>query len=66
MSLVTTIPWLLGFVGLAGGGFVTDRLHRATGNALRSRKLLLVVSLLASAVCVALAGVVTTPTGSDT
>lgn len=60
MSLVTTIPWLLGFVGLAGGGFVADRLYRITGNAVLSRKLLLVVSLLAAAVCVALAGMVST------
>ena len=60
MSLVTTIPWLLGFVGLAAGGFVTDRLYRMTGNAVLSRKLLLVVSLLAAAVCVALAGTVST------
>ena len=60
MSLVTTIPWLLGFVGLAGGGFVADRLYQATGNAVLSRKLLLVGSLLAAAVCVALAGTVST------
>jgi MFS transporter, ACS family, hexuronate transporter len=60
MSLVTTIPWLLGFVGLAGGGFVADRLYRATGNAVLSRKLLLVTSLLAAAACVALAGTVST------
>lgn len=60
MSLVTTIPWLLGFVGLAGGGFVTDRLYQMTGNAVLSRKLLLVVSLLAAAACVALAGTVST------
>jgi D-galactonate transporter len=59
MSLVSTIPWLLGAVGLAGGGFVADALYRATGNAVRSRKLLLVFSLLAAAVCVALAGLVT-------
>ncbi len=60
MSLVTTIPWLLGFVGLAAGGFVADRLYRITGNAVLSRKLLLVVSLLAAAACVALAGAVST------
>jgi ACS family hexuronate transporter-like MFS transporter len=59
MSLVSAIPWMFGFVGLAGGGFVADRIYRITGKAVLSRKLLLVVSLLLAAACVALAGTVT-------
>jgi MFS transporter, ACS family, hexuronate transporter len=60
MSFVTTIPWLLGFVGLAAGGSVSDAIFRITGNAVRARKLVLVVALLIAAVCVALAGSVET------
>ena len=58
MSLVTVIPWLLGFLGLALGGFVTDFLFRRTGRAVFARKLVLVSCLLLAAICVALAGVV--------
>jgi MFS family permease len=59
MGVVNAIPWLVGFIGLASGGFVCDALFRFTGNALLSRKLVLVVSLIIAASCVALAGVVT-------
>jgi MFS transporter, ACS family, hexuronate transporter len=58
MGIVSAIPWLLGFAGLAGGGFVCDYVFRLTGNALFSRKLVLVTSLLIAAICVALAGIV--------
>jgi nitrate/nitrite transporter NarK len=60
MSFVSTIPWLLGFVGLAAGGSVSDAIFRITGNAVRARKLVLVVALLIAAGCVALAGSVDT------
>ena len=60
MSFVSTIPWLLGFVGLAAGGAVSDAIFRLTGNAVRARKLVLVFGLLIAAVCVALAGSVAT------
>lgn len=59
MSFVSAIPWLLGFIGLAGGGMVCDAIYRMTGNAILSRKLVLVGGLLIAAVCVALAGEVT-------
>ncbi|MGH7043904.1 MAG: MFS transporter [Acetobacteraceae bacterium] len=59
MSFVSAIPWLLGFIGLAGGGMVCDWIFRLTGNAVLSRKLVLVGGLLVAAVCVALAGTVT-------
>jgi ACS family hexuronate transporter-like MFS transporter len=58
MGVVNAIPWLVGFVGLALGGFVCDAVHRRTGDALFARKLVLVGSLSVAAVCVALAGVV--------
>jgi MFS transporter, ACS family, hexuronate transporter len=58
MSFVSAIPWLLGFIGLAGGGMVSDGLYRLTGDAVLSRKLVLVGGLLVAAVCVALAGAV--------
>ncbi|HUZ63826.1 MAG TPA: MFS transporter [Acetobacteraceae bacterium] len=59
MSLVTVIPWLLGFLGLALGGFLTDAVFRRTGRAVFARKLVLVGCLLLAAVCVALAGLAT-------
>lgn len=59
MSLVTVIPWLLGFLGLALGGFLTDAVFRRTGRAVFARKLVLVGCLLLAAVCVMLAGAVT-------
>ncbi len=58
MSLTTMIPWIVGFIGLALGGFVSDRIFKVTGRLLLSRKIVLVVCLLAAAVCVALAGTV--------
>jgi len=64
MSIVSVIPWLLGFVGLALGGFLTDFIFRVTKRAVFSRKLVLVACLLLAAVCVALAGVVTTTTSA--
>ncbi|WP_309491479.1 MFS transporter, partial [Trinickia mobilis] len=56
MSVVSVIPWVFGVVGVALGGWVSDVLFRITGNALLSRKLVIVVSLLISAVCIAIAG----------
>jgi D-galactonate transporter len=58
MGVVNAIPWLVGFLGLASGGFVCDAIFRKTGNALFSRKLVLVGSLLIAAAAVALAGLV--------
>jgi len=60
MSFVSTIPWLLGFVGLAAGGSVSDAIFRITGNAVQARKLVLVGALMIAAICVALAGSVET------
>jgi len=59
MSFVSAIPWLLGFIGLAGGGMVCDVILRMTGRPILSRKIVLVGGLLIAAVCVALAGEVT-------
>lgn len=58
MSLTTVIPWVVGFFGLALGGMVSDKIFKLTGRLLLSRKIVLVVCLLAAAVCVALAGTV--------
>lgn len=56
MSITTMIPWIVGFVGLALGGWISDKIFNITGKLLLSRKIVLVVSLLAAALCVALAG----------
>ncbi|MBV9735452.1 MAG: MFS transporter [Acidisphaera sp.] len=58
MSVVTVIPWTVGFIGLVGGGFLTDAIFRRTGDPVFARKLVLVGCLLIAAVCVALAGLV--------
>jgi ACS family hexuronate transporter-like MFS transporter len=60
MSIVTVIPWTLGFIGLALGGWLSDRLFRRLGNALLARKVILVACLAAAGVCVGFAGFVTT------
>ncbi|MDI6935672.1 MFS transporter, partial [Serratia sp. Se-PFBMAAmG] len=58
MSITTMIPWIVGFVGLALGGWISDKIFNITGKLLLSRKIVLVVSLLAAAICVALAGTI--------
>lgn len=60
MAFVNTIPWLLGTVGLTASGLVCDSISRAIGDVLRARKLVLIVSLAAAAVCVTFAGLVST------
>ncbi|MFT4068480.1 MFS transporter [Paraburkholderia sp.] len=64
MSIATVIPWLLGSVGLAAGGFISDFILRITGKPLLSRKLVLGTCLGAAAVCVALAGRVASTQGA--
>jgi MFS family permease len=56
MGFVNTIPWVLGTVGLALSGFACDFLSRIGVDLLRARKLVLVVCLILSAICVGLAG----------
>lgn len=56
MSFVSTIPWILGTVGLIASGLVCDLMSRMIGDVLRARKLVLVVALAAAAVCVTFAG----------
>jgi MFS family permease len=56
MSVVTVIPWVVGVVGSAASGFVVDAIFRRTGQALLSRKIILIGGLLVAAVFLALAG----------
>jgi ACS family hexuronate transporter-like MFS transporter len=60
MSFATTIPWLVGFVGLTAGGPLCDMIFRITGNPILARKLVLVFCLLAAAAGIALAGLADT------
>ncbi|MFP3569102.1 MFS transporter [Paraburkholderia sp. SIMBA_030] len=64
MSFATVIPWLLGSIGLAAGGFISDLILRLTGKPLLSRKIVLGTCLGAAAVCVALAGRVASMQGA--
>jgi MFS transporter, ACS family, hexuronate transporter len=60
MSFATTIPWLVGFIGLMVGGPLCDLIFRLTGNPILARKLVLVVCLLVAAAGIALAGLADT------
>ncbi|HEY3710091.1 MAG TPA: MFS transporter [Amycolatopsis sp.] len=48
---IATIPWVAATAGLIAGGFVADRLVKRTGSFVRPRKWMIVVSLIAVAVC---------------
>ncbi len=58
MSLATVVPWLVGTVGLACGGAISDGLYKLTGNLPLSRRIVLVTCLLGAGGCVAVAGMV--------
>lgn len=58
MSMVTSLPWIVGAVGYLSGGILIDAIFRATGKKIFSRKVVLVTSLLISAVCIGLTGLV--------
>lgn len=60
MSFATIVPWLVGTVGLAAGGMISDAIFRWTGKLMLSRKIVLVVCLVAAGICVAVAGSVHT------
>ncbi len=68
MSLITVIPWVLGFLGLAMSGIVSDFVYKNTvqKGVLFSRKVVLVVCLFLSAVCIGISGIVTTTAGAVT
>ncbi len=56
MAILTSIPWLIGFVGNVGGGFIQDYIYKRTGNLIQARKLHIVSFLLASAILIGLCG----------
>ncbi|MDR5759063.1 MFS transporter [Caballeronia sp. LZ035] len=64
MSIATVIPWLLGSIGLAAGGFITDAILRVTGKPLLARRIVLSVCLGMAALCVGFAGRVQTTQGA--
>ncbi|MDN8598982.1 MFS transporter [Citrobacter sp. S2-9] len=64
MSIVSVIPWLLGSVGMAAGGFLCDYVLRKTGRPLFSRKIVLVTCLGASAIFVMCVGNVSSAAGA--
>ncbi|MCC2088827.1 MFS transporter [Mammaliicoccus sciuri] len=68
MSLITVIPWVLGFLGLAMSGIVSDFVYKHTvqKGVLFSRKVVLVICLFLSAVCIGISGIVTTTAGAVT
>ncbi|MEB7839833.1 MFS transporter [Mammaliicoccus sciuri] len=68
MSLITVIPWVLGFLGLAMSGIVSDFVYKHTvqKGVLFSRKVVLVVCLFLSAVCIGISGIVATTAGAVT
>ncbi|MEP9247629.1 MFS transporter [Enterobacter hormaechei] len=52
MSIANVLPWLLGFVGLISGGFISDYIYKLTNNLLFSRKVIIVVGLIIAAICI--------------
>lgn len=58
MSLVSSLPWVTGALGFLSGGFLVDAIFRRTGKRMFSRKVVLVTSLLISALCIGLTGMV--------
>ncbi|PXW24973.1 MFS transporter [Paraburkholderia caballeronis] len=60
MSFATVVPWLVGTIGLAAGGAISDAIFRWTGKLMLSRKIVLVTCLVATGICVAVAGSVHT------
>jgi MFS transporter, ACS family, hexuronate transporter len=58
MSLLNTIPWILGTFGLLLSGLVCDFLTLICPDLLTARKLVLVVCLVLTAICVSLTGLV--------
>ncbi len=64
MSVATVVPWLVGMIGLACGGAISDGLYRLTGNLLMSRRIVLVTCLLGAGACVAFAGTVKSTQGA--
>ncbi|MGE7963218.1 MFS transporter [Pseudomonas sp. NPDC089918] len=56
MSIVTSLPWLVGTVGFLCGGMLIDYIYKRTGKQLFSRKVVLVTCLLIAACCIALTG----------
>jgi MFS transporter, ACS family, hexuronate transporter len=66
MAIVSVIPWAVGATGLVVGGLVCDWLFRKTGRAIFARKVVLIGSLGAGAVCIAVTGTVTDLTSAVT
>jgi MFS transporter, ACS family, hexuronate transporter len=60
MSIATVIPWIVGSIGLIASGYISDYIFRKTDNALFSRKVLLVIGLICSAICIGFTGMVAT------
>ncbi|MBW7985096.1 MFS transporter [Enterobacillus tribolii] len=52
MSIANVLPWLLGFVGLISGGFISDYIYKVTNNLLFSRKVIIVTGLIIAAICI--------------
>lgn len=52
MSIANVLPWLLGFVGLVSGGFISDYIYKVTKNLLFSRRIVIVIGLIVAAICI--------------
>ena len=60
VAIVTVLPWVIGSIGMVLGGLVSDWIYKLTGDALLSRRLILGGALGSAAICVGIAGTVTT------
>ncbi|WP_250469185.1 MULTISPECIES: MFS transporter [unclassified Caballeronia] len=66
MAVVSVIPWAVGATGLVVGGLVCDWIYKKTGRAIFARKIVLITSLGAGAVCIGVTGTVTDLTSAVT
>ncbi|HHE6468759.1 TPA: MFS transporter [Providencia rettgeri] len=62
MGMINTIPWSLGFIGLAAGGFICDSLGKKINNHIRAKKMVMIFSLLFAAISIILTGIISSVT----
>jgi ACS family hexuronate transporter-like MFS transporter len=60
MSIATMIPWIVGSIGLVASGYLSDWILMKTGNPIYSRKVILVIGLIISALCIGFTGLAQT------
>ena len=66
LSIASSIPWIIGSIGMALGGVACDVLYKKTNNLIMSRKAILVIALMLSSLCLIISAYVQSLTGAVT